>query len=195
MTGFADNKQQDYEAPLDKAAFLDWVQGRESRFELKGGRIVMMTGGSKNHARITGRIAQLLANALDAEQWAVTSADLAVEIGPDVRYPDVLVEPLDDQGDALSTSNPVLIAEVLSPSSAGTGMNEKAAECTSLTSLQTYLVVSQKAPIVWVWQRDPASGTFPRHPVEIAGRDKAIEIAALGITLPLAEIFRGIASA
>lgn len=192
MTGFADNKQQDYEAPLDKAAFLRWAEGREGRYELKGGRVVMMTGGSKNHARITMRIAARLVNALAQDTWAVTTADLAVEIGPDVRYPDVLVERLDNEGRSLSTTSPVLIVEVLSPSSIGTDMSSKAAEYMSLASLQAYVVASQDEPIVWVWQRDPETGTFPRHPAEIAGRDKSLEIAPLAIALPLAEIFRGI---
>ena len=36
---------------MDKAAFLDWVQGREERYELDRGRVIMMTGG---HGHIGG---------------------------------------------------------------------------------------------------------------------------------------------
>jgi hypothetical protein len=28
---------------MDNATFLDWVQGREERYELAGGRVMMMT--------------------------------------------------------------------------------------------------------------------------------------------------------
>ena len=34
-----------------------------------------------------------------------------------------------------------------------------------------------------------------QEPEEIAGRDKSIAIAALGVSLPLAEIYRGIGAA
>ena len=82
--------------------------------------------------------------------------------------------------------------EVLSPSSVGTDMVEKLAEYTSLASLEAYIVASQDEPICWVWQRSGEDRSFPKTPEEIAGRDKAIMIAALGISLPLSEIYRGI---
>ena len=193
MSGFAEDRPEPYEVALDKAAFLRWVRGREGRYELKDNRIVMITGGSKNHARVTQRIAHALAKQLDPEAWVVTTADLAVDIGPDVRSPDVLVEPLDADGRALSTSRPVLIAEVLSPSSIGAHMTTKAGEYLSLGTLQSYLGASQDDPIVWLWQRD-AQGQFPRVPTEVAGRAARIEIAGLVLELALADISRGIGS-
>jgi Uma2 family endonuclease len=105
-----------------------------------------------------------------------------------------LVERLNADGKALSTQSPVVLIEVLSPSSTGTDMTEKLAEYTSLPSLEAYIVASQDEPICWVWQRGE-DRAFPKKPKEIAGRDKSIDIAALGISLPLAEIFRGIGSA
>ena len=120
-------------------------------------------------------------------------SDFAVEIGEDVRYPDVLVELLSAGGpQALSSAAPVLLVEVLSPSSAARDLNVKLAEYTTLPSLQCYIVASQDEAIVWVWQRDRASGAFPRLPVEVAGIDGRIDVEGLGITLPLAEIYRGI---
>ncbi len=32
---------------LDKNEFLRWVEGQKGRYELKGGRVVMMTAGSR----------------------------------------------------------------------------------------------------------------------------------------------------
>jgi hypothetical protein len=34
---------------MDNATFLDWVQGREERYELAGGRVTMMTGATMRH--------------------------------------------------------------------------------------------------------------------------------------------------
>jgi Uma2 family endonuclease len=176
---------------LDKRAFLQWVQKQERRCELKDGEVIMHPGVSRDHTALVTRFVIALGNRLDPDVWAVGATDFAVEIGPDIRYPDVLVERLNADGKALSTQSPVVLIEVLSPSSTGTDMTEKLAEYTSLPSLEAYIVASQDEPICWVWQRGE-DRAFPKKPKEIAGRDNAIEIAALGISLSLAEIFRGI---
>ena len=31
---------------MDNTTFLDWIQGREERYELAGGRVMMMTGAT-----------------------------------------------------------------------------------------------------------------------------------------------------
>jgi len=177
---------------LDKKAFLHWVQRQEGRFELKDGTVVMHPGGTKRHSWIIGAFVALLRNRLDLSIWAVGPTDIAIEIGPDIRYPGVVVERLEGDGSALSTSTPTLLIEVLSPSSVGNDMTVKLAEYTSLASLEAYVVASQEEPICWVWQRGGPQRCFPQKPNEIAGRDKSIEIASLGVSLPLAEIFRGI---
>jgi Uma2 family endonuclease len=106
-----------------------------------------------------------------------------------ISAPDVLVERVHPDGKALSTDEPVLLVEVLSPSSVGTDMVAKLAEYTSLPSLEAYIVASQEEPICWIWQRTGEARSFAQKP---AGRDKSIEIAALGIALPMGEIYRGI---
>ena len=42
-------------AHMDKPSFLAWLQGREGRFELVDGRVVMMTGGTMAHGLIAGQ--------------------------------------------------------------------------------------------------------------------------------------------
>ena len=183
---------------LEKRAFLQWAEGREGHYELKENRVVMMTGGTKGHARVVHRVAAMLSRRLDPMRWSVTTADLGVEIGEDVRYPDVLVEPLDDANKDLSTTAPVFLAEVLSPSSLALDFREKAAEYMSLPSLEAYLVAAQDEARMWLWQR-PASGDgarpFPAQPVELKGMDAALSLNALGVNAPLREIYAGIVAA
>jgi Uma2 family endonuclease len=195
MTGFSEDNAPAYEPPMSKAAFLRWVQRQERRYELKDGRTIMQAGVSRNHARLVAKLLTALTTRLDPDVWAVTASDLAVEIGDDIRYPDVMVERLGGDGSALSTELPVVLVEVLSPSSVATDMTVKLAEYTSLASLEAYIVASQDEPILWVWQRDAASRAFPSKPQQIDGRDQSLAIAALAITLPLAQLYRGIATA
>jgi len=180
---------------LDKQAFLQWVQRQEGRFELKNGQVIMHPGGTKRHAWIIGAFVTAFRTRLDLSIWCVGPTDIAIEIGPDIRYPDVVVERIQDDGTALSTQTPTVLVEVLSPSSVGTDMTAKAAEYTSLPSLEAYIVASQEEPICWIWQRGGPERSFPPSPAEVAGRDKTVEINALGVSLPMAEIFRGIGSA
>jgi Uma2 family endonuclease len=179
---------------LDKQAFLNWAEGREGRYELKDHRIFMMTGASRNHWRVVSAFTALLRNLLDPSSWEVGASDLAVEIKEDVRYPDVIVERAGGDGAALSTSQPVAIVEVLSPSSLALDFNVKAHEYMSLPSLEAYIVASQDEPRVWVWQRlqEGSGRAFPKVPEELHGSDHSIHVHALGVSLPLSEIYRGI---
>ena len=182
---------------LDKRAFLLWAEGREGHFELKASSIVMMTGGSRNHAFLAQEIAFAIRRQIDRASWSIGLADLAVEIGEDIRYPDVIVEPAGGDGTALSTATPAFIAEVLSPSSLALDFNVKAAEYMSLPSLEAYLVAAQDEMRMWLWQR-PAEGDprpFPKLPEDLAGPDARLRIRALDAEMSLGEIYAGIVAA
>jgi Uma2 family endonuclease len=175
---------------MDKATFLHWVERQERKFELKDGVVTMMVGVSRDHMRVAVRLAKTLMVRLDLARWDVAVADFAVEINDDVRYPDVMVEAVADDGKARSTSRPTLIAEVLSPSSIAIDMNIKAAEYMSLCSLETYIVAAQDEPRLWIWNRSSdAARPWPKAPLEVHGKDKAVPVPALGLELPMAEIY------
>ena len=193
MTGFSEDPAAPYRARLDKASFFAWLQGQEGgRYELKDGEIVMHAGSTQNHFRVASHFVAALSRRLDLDCWMVGSADFAVLIGDDVRYPDVLVARPLDEGSAMATSSPVVIIEVLSPTSSSRDLNVKLAEYTSLASLECYIVASQDEPIVWIWQRAADTREFPKLATEIAGAAAKITIPSLALSLPLAEIYRGI---
>jgi Uma2 family endonuclease len=175
--------------PMDKATFLAWAQGREGRFELVERRVVMMVGGSKTHALIASQLMRALWARIDATKWVVLGSDLAVDVGPDsLRYPDAIVDSIGGQR-ALVATAPVLIAEVLSPSSATLDLGDKAAEYLRLPSLATYLVLSQDEIKAWVYEKGSKQRPGPQV---ISGAGAAISVPALEIDLPLAEIYRGV---
>lgn len=195
MTGFAEDNTPAYEAPMTKAQFLRWVQGRDGRFELKNGRVVMQAGGTKPRGWICVNFIPALNNLLSPAEWATGNTDIAVEVGDEVRYPDVPVERCRDDGLALSTDRPVVLVEIFSPSSVATDMNLKLAEYTSPPSLGAYIVASQDEPICRVWQRTGDTRASPDRPEEIKGRAAATDIPALAVPLPLAQVYRGVGTA
>jgi Uma2 family endonuclease len=175
---------------MDKATFYKWLERQEGRYELAGGRATMMTGASNGHNKIVSNIFRHLSLQLDRLNWSVFVADFAVEIGDQVRYPDVLVFPAMTDQKARHAENPALIIEVLSASSVYVDMNEKAAEYTSLPSLAAYVVFSQDAALSWNWTRGAES--MPTKPTLLEGLDAIIEVPALAAKLSHAEVFFGL---
>jgi Uma2 family endonuclease len=185
-------------APTDPDAFLLWSSQRrreEGKFELSRGRVVCgMINASRGHAEVCMNIILELGRLLDREHFAVSSADFAVRSRFGLRSPDVVVDQRVPDRRELATSTPLFIAEVLSPSTADTDFTEKLEEYTSIETLQTYLICAQDEPRAWVWSRQ-SDGSWPKRPIELAGRDGAIALGGLGVEISMAAIFRGIPDA
>ena len=175
-------------AAMDSSAFLAWAEGREGRYELANGRVLMMTGGSLGHALVVRGLFRALDSRLAGTRWVALTSDFAVRVGPDtVRYPDVVVDAVGGRLRDLAATTPTLIAEVLSPSSVTSDLGDKAAEYLRLSTVSAYLVLSQDEPKAWVWIQG-GSG-FAAGPEIIAGEDGVVRISPLAIELPLAEIY------
>ncbi len=175
---------------MDKAAFLAWLQGRGERYELANGRVVMMVGASRAHGLIVSNLVVLLRGQLDSGQWVVI-ADFGLDAGPNtLRFPDVMVDRVGGSSGDLTATAPVLLVEVLSPSTARLDLGDKASEFLRVPSLAAYLVLAQDERKGWAWIR--GSENFPPGPTILEGRDAVIRIGALGISLPMSEIYAGI---
>ena len=177
--------------PMDNATFLDWVQGRQERYELAGGRVVMMTGGTMRHGLVVGNLFELLRGRLDRKRWVVLT-EFGIDVGPGtIRYADIVVDRWGAKGDALSALAPVLVVEVLSPSTTKIDLGDKAADYLRLSSLATYLVVAQDEVKAWAYDRG-GEQPFSPGPQVLAGAGASISIPALGIDFPLIDLYAGI---
>ena len=174
---------------MDKPAFLAWVQGREERYELVEGRVVMMVGASRNHGRIVSNLVSALHGQLDP-QWEVI-ADFGLDAGPKtLRYPDIVVDRAGGDGADYTANEPVLLIEVLSPSSETIDLADKSGEYLRLPTLSAYIVFAQREPKAWIWQREERDLARTRR--EVAGLDQTIHIAALDLQLALTKVYAGI---
>ena len=171
---------------MDQQHFLAWVQGREERYELDRGRVIMMTGGSRAHWQITLNLARTLAAGLDPDRFAVLP-EFGVDLGPDsIRFPDIVVDAAGQASGDLKATAPVLIAEVLSPSSERIDLGDKAAEYLRLPSLLAYLVFAQDEMKAWVWTRGPTN--FPASADVLEGEGAIIHVERLALDLPFAAV-------
>ncbi|MEJ7729855.1 MAG: Uma2 family endonuclease [Polyangiaceae bacterium] len=175
---------------LTYADYLEAEHRSESKHEWHAGVIVAMSGGTIEHARLGSAMQLLLGKALAGRPCVVLSPDARVRIVAADRshYADALVvctriEHAPDDADAVT--NPVVIAEVLSPRTEGYDRGEKARNYRLLPSLREYVLVSSGEPLVEVWEPD---GRTWRTREYIAG--EVVELRSLGIALSVDELYR-----
>lgn len=116
--------------------------------EYLSGEIVAMSGASNEHNLITMNTANLLYNQLVDHGCRVYVSDMRVGIdsGDSYLYPDVSVvcDRPRFEDDVLDTLlNPIIVIEVLSPSTEAYDRGEKAERYKKLESLKEYILISQ----------------------------------------------------
>lgn len=161
----------------------------EVRHEYFEGEVFAMAGASKAHNVLAQNLAVGLRTALRGKGCQTFIEDVRLVIKENIQYvyPDVLVtcDPADRRDDYL-VRHPVLIAEILSPSTAEYDRTEKFANYQKLPSLRHYLLVSQTAWVVEWFRRDEAGQwiyTLLPEPAAV------LTIPDLGLTLPLRELY------
>ena len=169
-------------------AFEAWAEKQDGRYELVRGRPVMMNQTTRNHARITMNIALALGNAVDRTIYDVMAGDFALQTGDDtLRLADIMITPAEGSGRDRRTDEALLLVEVLSPSTANDDFGDKQREYLALSSLQAYLIVAQDKICAWLWLR--GEDGFPQKPDVIETLDATLAIDALGLALPMNEIY------
>jgi Uma2 family endonuclease len=178
--------------PTTADEFLRWNEGREGKWEFVDGKIVdMMVKVSKFHAILAGNLLVLLKTHLAMPPYVVTSADFGVKTATSVRYPDVMVDGVVGDGRDLAAAEPLLVAEILSPSTMAIDFGPKADEYRTIETLRHYLVLAQDEPCVWIWSRN-ADNSW-RGPEMISGAAETFSLPGLGLAISLAELYAGIA--
>ena len=104
-----------------------------------------------------------------------------------VRFPDIVIDVRGGLGGDLTAKAPVLIAEVLSPSSERIDLGDKAAEYLRLPSLRAYLVFAQDEFKAWVWARGKQG--FAPGALVLEGAEAVVHIEALGIDLLFTDVY------
>ncbi len=125
------------------------------RHEFVDGQIYAMTGGTLRHNVITNNIYSILNQHLKGSKCRVYTNDVKVraEAANCVYYPDLVVSCAQFEADGLFAVNPILIVEVISPSTGIIDRREKRSAYLKIESLQEYLIVHQKKKRIQLFQR------------------------------------------
>jgi Uma2 family endonuclease len=132
--------------PMTADEFLAWASDQEGgKYELAGGQVVAMAPERLEHTRIKSELWLALRNAIrDASLPCEAIADgMSVRVADDTVYePDVLVRcgaPL--AGTTLALADPVVVVEVLSPSTRGRDSGAKLEDYFRLPPVRHYVLV------------------------------------------------------
>lgn len=165
---------------------------RNERWELIGGRVVrMMVGARWEHARIVQNIARRLGNQFDAANsscQAFTETFFMKSRSLDAAMlPNVIVICGDIEPGATSVDTPSVLFEVLSPGTKARDRIEKWQVYQRLPSLQHYVLVARDRAHLEV--HDRVAGQWNEFRV-LEGLDTLLELPAIGVALPLREIYQ-----
>jgi Uma2 family endonuclease len=169
--------------------FILWAESQnEGRYELVAGEVVSMAPERLLHALVKARTWRALDDAIRSAQLACTAYPdgMAVMIDEGTVYePDAFVrcgEPLDD--DAVSIIDPVIVVEVLSPSSRARDAGAKLADYVRLPSLRHYLLIDAKTRAV-VHHRIEGGGRIETQVL----RDGSLDLDPPGLRITIADLF------
>lgn len=136
--------------------YLVWEPTQEERYEYWDGEVVMMSGATRNHNRISANFFKLLDDALADRTCEVYIVDVKVQVEPGQKYfyPDVVVTCDERDDDPQLVQFPCLIIEVLSPSTEAADRGKKFAKYRQSPTLQEYVLVQIAQPGVEVFRRN-----------------------------------------
>ena len=190
-------RQQDDQLFMSPEAYLDWEREQDSKYEYENGKIIAMTGGTIPHSQIPLNFASLLLANLRGKGCKITISDAKVSIrSKKYYYPDVVVSC--DKRDRFSRDflqYPILIAEVLSPSTEARDRGVKQQNYMAIKTLQTYILITPERPIIEIYQR--LDHTWEYQSIAIANtsfeqEDPLIYITSIDLQFPLSAIYENV---
>lgn len=166
--------------------------GDDERVELWDGQITAMVGGTLRSGLIGLNVASAFKARLRGSSCRAFGDNMLVKINDvDAFSPDAMIVCSKINFGDRMTSDPVVIVEVLSPSTEPADRGYKWQAYRTLASLRHYLLVAQDRPEVELFSRE-SEGTW-RYRVLEGDLAQSLELAPPGIRLSLAEIYEDIA--
>lgn len=171
------------------AEYLARERGAESRSEYVNGEILAMAGASRAHNRITLNIGSLLTAQTRETPCEPFASDMRVRVSAlRYTYPDAVVACEPDYENAVLDVllNPIVIFEVLSPSTEADDRGWKFAHYRRLATLTDFVLISQERPFIEHFTRFGMDLWTLR---EVSGLDETLALPSISCALPLADIY------
>lgn len=174
--------------PMTAAEFLAWEAAQTIKYEFVRGEVFATTGGVDRNWTVALNLAIRLRQHLRGTPCRIYGSDvkLRVEAADCCFYPDLMVTcSAADLADRLIKREPVLVVEVLSPSTAGYDRGAKFADYRQLPTLKEYLLVDVDRRQCDLYRKG-ADGLWVLHP---SGPDDAVRLASVDMVVEAADLW------
>ncbi len=164
--------------------FLAWEREQPERYEYAHGVITMMTGGSLDHSTIASNLWTALRDRLRGGACRAFRGDAKVIANNSLRYPDLSVTCTLVRGNDDVVLKPVLVIEVISPSTEREDRGRKKFDYFATASIQQYAIIEQEARRVDLFTR-----AGDRWTDEVVEGGAILKLSAIGVEVSLDAIY------
>lgn len=170
--------------------YLTLERQSETKSDYLDGEMFAMAGASREHNLVCGDIFGSLLVQLRGSGCEVYANEMRVRTPDDLlTYPDIVVvcgERLFDDSEVDTLLNPILLAEVLSPSTEAYDRLTKLEHYRRTPSVAEILLVAQDRPRIEHWVRGGDSRWILE---DVQDLDATVELPSIGCTLPLKTVY------
>lgn len=171
--------------------FLRWEDGTDTRYELVDGYVVAMAPPMPAHGRLASALSGAINTALRPRRpcMSYNEAGIARPVANDTCYvADLAVTCTPLRPDDRLIRDPILIVEVLSPSTARFDRQTKVADYRQIPSIEEILLIDSESIFAEILRRDG-----DRWITEIVQGPAAIlSLTSVPLSIPMAELYEGI---
>lgn len=175
---------------LSREEFRRWAEGQTGRYERVDGEPVAMSAERIQHVRIKNRVWAALDRAITAAglDCEALGDGVTIEVDEDTDYePDAVVNCGPPAApDAVAAANPVIVVEVLSPTTQAVDTSAKLADYFRVASIQHYLIVGARRREIIHHQR--AGEQIVSRIVNLG----SVRLDPPGVAFDIAEIYAGL---
>ena len=177
---------------MTEEEYLEFADAQDMRYEYANGEVYAITGATLRHNLIMSNTNSSLVTQLEDKNCIVVSNETRVKVESNVsyRYPDIAVicgkvQYAENRKDTIF--NPIVLIEVLSPSTEIIDRNQKLDEYTQIADLQEYVLVSQdQMKIERFLRQDGADWLYTK----VTGTDGILSLPSIDCTLSLSDVYR-----
>jgi Uma2 family endonuclease len=164
--------------------FLAWEREQPERHEFDGLVFRMMTGGSLDHSTIASNLWTALREALRETGCRPFRGDTKVIANRGIRYPDLSVTCSPIAGSDDVVPEPVVVIEIISPSTAREDRGRKKLDYFATPSIHQYAIVEQDERLIDLYTRTDAGWMD-----EVVVDDGTLNLSAIGVAISLDAIY------
>jgi len=180
--------QAAHQSVLSADDFLAWEPAQLDRHEYLDGEVFAMAGAEDRHVTVAGNFYIALRQHLSGGPCRTYMSDMRLQVAAanSYFYPDVLVTcSALDLASPLVKTEPKLIIEVLSPSTAAYDRGLKFSYYRSLASLAEYVLIDLDTRSTDVYRKG-ADGLWVLHPF---AQGEPVSLASVALELTAAQLF------